>query len=305
MGSVALHFKKTVGIILVIISAAIFGFTPILCKFASEGGSNPVMIAFSRMAISLPILYLCVKLRNISLKISSKEFFYILLTALIGSGGTTLALYTSYEYISVGISTTIHFAYPAAVCFVCIAFFKEKANTVKIVSILLSLIGVAMFFNGHLESNGKMGVFLSAVSVITYTFYIVFMDKTGLSQMYAFKLSFYICLINSVFFLFYGMFKHQIVFYLPVKTWLLQIAVSVLISVFGITFLQMGIHSIGASNAALFSLFEPIFSVVLGVVLLKEDISAKAFLGCLLIISAVGIIPFSEKNKSETISHAN
>ncbi|MEG1049471.1 MAG: DMT family transporter, partial [Oscillospiraceae bacterium] len=70
-------------------------------------------------------------------------------------------------------------------------------------------------------------------------------------------------------------------------------------SILGISFLQIGIKHIGASNAAVFSLFEPISGVVLGVLILKESCSIRTFLGCVLILVAVAILSAPKRKTIE------
>ena len=63
--------------------------------------------------------------------------------------------------------------------------------------------------------------------------------------------------------------------------------VAILTSIFGIIFFKEGIKLIGATNAAVFSLFEPLSSIIVSYIFLGTRISILQMVGCLLIIVSV------------------
>lgn len=66
---------------------------------------------------------------------------------------TTVLLYLSYNYQPVGLSTTLHFIYPAAMALGCILLFKEKLGRVKLFALVLSMAGVLFFADFHLSGS--------------------------------------------------------------------------------------------------------------------------------------------------------
>ena len=60
---------KERGYFLTILSAIIFGFTPILAKITYNMGSNGITLAFFRHLFVIPILFLIIKLLKINYKI--------------------------------------------------------------------------------------------------------------------------------------------------------------------------------------------------------------------------------------------
>lgn len=61
---------KERGYFLTILSAIIFGFTPILAKITYNMGSNGITLAFFRHLFVIPILFLIIKLLKINYKIT-------------------------------------------------------------------------------------------------------------------------------------------------------------------------------------------------------------------------------------------
>lgn len=73
----------------------------------------------------------------------------------------------------------------------CILIFKEKTSVYKILSPILSAIGVLMF----LESNAgvsMVGFLLSLFSAMSYAFMMMYMEKSGLENLHPIKLSFFL-----------------------------------------------------------------------------------------------------------------
>ena len=58
----------------------------------------------------------------------------------------------------------------------------------------------------------------------------------------------------------------------------------------GVFGFQIGVKYTGPESAAILSTFEPITSLVIGILLYNENFSAKAIAGCVLILSASVIV---------------
>lgn len=278
--------RKTQGVFFTILSAFIFGFTPILAKWTYEGGSNAISLTFYRSFIAIPILYVILKIRGISLKITKKEVIHLLIVGGLGQALTTLTLYATYDYLSVGMATTIHFIYPVFVVLVGIIYYHESWSRAKVISILFAVLGILTF----MDISGTisiLGIFLAILSGITYAFYILYIDKSGLKQMNPFKLTFYLSIVVSSCVFIYGIIMQDLTIHLSIDAWLLTITISILVTVGAVALLQMGIKLIGSTRASILCLFEPITSVVLGLFLLNEKLSLLKLIGCVLILLSV------------------
>jgi drug/metabolite transporter (DMT)-like permease len=72
----------------------------------------------------------------------------------------------------------------------------------------------------------------------------------------------------------------------PSASWIL-LGMVVLSTVMALTFLLAGITQVGATTASLISTLEPLFTVVLSILLLHESLSLVQFIGGTLILTAV------------------
>ena len=71
------------------------------------------------------------------------------------------------------------------------------------ISLILAIVGMLTF----IDRTGQIsftGIFLAILSGVTYAFYILYIDKSGLKKMDAFKLTFYLSLVVTGCLLIYG-----------------------------------------------------------------------------------------------------
>lgn len=297
------------GILLTMLSAVTFGFAFTLGPMTyGEGGSNPTTLTFLRNVLSLPVLVLILFAKGISLKVSKKEMVSLAILGGIGNAVTTLMLFISFSLIDVGIATTIHFIYPVFVTLGCVLFYKEKLGLQKIIALLVATSGIACFFFGMdvkagLSGGTFLGLVLAVASGMTYAFYIIYMDKSGLKNQPVFKITFYVALMSSIAMGLYGTATGELTLSsLTTKSWWISLAFSLLCTVVALSLLQIGIKHVGASTAAILTTFEPITSIVCGVLLLGESVTTVKIVACALIM--IGVVTLSLSKQKNTQADA-
>ncbi len=186
----------------------------------------------------------------------------------------------------VGMATTIHFIYPCVVYFVYIVFFKERFNVRTLTALILSMIGIIILID-EIKIDNLLGVFLAGFSGITYGLFLIYLDKSGLKNMNSFKCTMYMNLINVFGLFVFGEVIGELTFSLTPIAWVFTILIAFLTSVFGASFLQLGVKHCGATTASILSTFEPITSIFLGVMFLSETLTSLRIIGCVLILIAV------------------
>lgn len=280
---------RTKGLLATMISAVFFGFIPLFVKTICAGGGNSVSAAFYRFFLSVPILYIYLKAQGISMRVTRTEFAKIALITIFGYGGTAVLLFSSYNFIPSGMSTTIHFMYPVFTILGCMIFFKEKVRPLKLLCVALCFGGILLFYNG--ESGGSvLGMALSFLSGVTYAFYTIYLEKSGLQKMENLKLIFYMNTVAAAMILVMALLTAQFTLRLTPLAWGTAVFFATATSLIGVLGYQIGVKCIGPQNAAILSTFEPITSVIVGVLVYREAFSARTLLGCLCVLSAVVIV---------------
>ena len=284
------------GILCTIISAVIFGFTPILARITYDGGSNGVTMTFLRAVLFLPPMFVILKVMKISVSLDRGELRDVFFACGLGAAVTTILLYVSYSYISVGMATTLHFVYPIVVSLGCVVFFGDRLTPATLFALASCFAGVILSA-GKIGGGGLTGMILALLSGVTFAGYMIYADKTALKEMHFLKLSFWLCVMLALFSGAFGFFSGTLTFALTPKAWCYSFIVSFFTSMGAVTLLQLGIKLTGATTASILSTFEPITSVVLGIVVLGEEISLPKTIGCLCIIAGVVVITLSRTRK--------
>lgn len=279
--------NKTKGIAFGIVAAFIYGFTPILGKISYLEGSNFMSLTFYRNLLSIPFLFSMLKYKNVNIKINKEEAKKLALLSMFGPTLTALTLYASYNFISVGMTTTIHYIYPVLVTLTCILVYKEKVSKEKIIALILSTLGVMMFFEG---SFNLIGVSLSLLSGVFFAAHVLYIDKSGLNSLYAFKITFYLSIFSSIYLLVAGVLSSSLVYHMTLKGWFFTVLVAFFASFLANTLIPLGIKYVGPTVTSIVGMFEPITSVVLGIIILNEPITIKSIMACILILAGVLIV---------------
>lgn len=286
---------RTKGILYTILSAVLFGITPVLASLSYTLGSNSLTLTFYRNFMVLPVLLVCLIARKTDFRVTKKQLAAILGIGILGRGITTLMLYSAYQYIGIGISTTLHFLYPIFVAVICRIFFRDTLGRARMMALLCAVSGVALFMEPSSGALSLTGVFLAVGSGLSYAVYMVGMDKFGLKEIDPLKLSFYMAAAVSFGMLLYNLPRQQIVFFLPPRAAFYTFVVAICTSFFAVALLQLGIKYLNATSAALFSLFEPICGSIAGAIFLNEQMSMAKVFGSFMILCAVVILTLADR----------
>ena len=184
------------GKICLILSALIYGIAPMLAKIAYMGGVNGMTLTFLRTFLMLPLLFVLMLARGRSFRLNKKELFDIIILGVVGGSFSIISLYAAYDYISTGLATTLHFIYPLIIVVVSALIYREKITNMKLAAVMLVTLGIFLFVDLNTAAD-KIGVILAVLSGVFYSFYVIYMDHSGLDKMDYVKLTFYLMIIMS------------------------------------------------------------------------------------------------------------
>lgn len=279
------------GYIYTALSAIIFGLMPLLTKIIIARGATSLTIAFFRVFYVTIVLFFVLKIKKIDLYLEKRDLLSVVLTSIFGSGLTIIILNESYNYVDTGIATSLHFLYPLFVAILCCFFYGEKIKKKQIISLSFALVGIICFMS---KGNGSLfGYFLAIASGLTYAFYLVKMDKTGLVKMNALKLSFYLALFTTIEIFIINLFMQDVVFKLDAIAYGLLSVLALSSSFLATVLLQKGVLLLGSTRASFICLLEPVTSMIVGILWLNEAFTFNKGLGGLAII--ISLIIFLKK----------
>ncbi len=295
------------GYIFVILSALIFGLMPLMAKFIYAEGVNPTTLVFLRNLISAPVLAALALLTGGSIKIKTKLIPKISIIAVMGCCITPLLLFSSYNHIPSGTATVFHFIYPAAVVVGEFFFLKSKIKYGHVISVIVCIIGIALFYNPNSEINLE-GSLYALLSGITYATYVICLSAFRHKEISIFTFSFYVATICSAVMLLVCLFTNGLALPQSFLGWLLAILFAISLNVGAVVLFQKGTFLIGGGRASILSTFEPITSILAGVLIFNEKISIFSVAGTILVITASVLIALQDvrnAKKDETAINSN
>lgn len=286
--------KKNLGIISALIAAIVYGLMPLVAKIVYLSGIPPISLVFYRSFLSIvPLYFLMRKYKNTV--INKKIIFQIFFLTLFGVVFTQILLYSSYNYVSSGLATTLHFSYPVFTVVGCIFYMKIPANKLKIFCVILTSIGMLLVYSPE-SNNTILGMLFAFLSGFTYSIYIIALKQTNLSNMNPFQLGFYISSFSSIITFVFALFTHQMSYTTELSTILLLFAFSLILTLFCNVLFQLAVRYIGPQSSSILSTFEPIVSIIIGIVIFSEILTPTIFLGIVCILASVIIIAKFDKS---------
>ena len=290
--------KMLKGYALVMLSAILYGCMPLGAKFIYANGVNHLSLVLYRNLLLLPLLLVILKIKGEPLSITKKQAAHIAPVALMGLCVTPILLYASYNYISSGMATTLHFVYPAFVALGGAVFLGEKLRPSHILCVVLCTVGAGLFYSPD-GSFDPLGSALAVLSAATMAAYVLLLGKLHLEGVSSTKYCFYNCLTASIVALIVCVVSGELTLPGNGLCWLACLAFSLFISYGAVNLFQQGSYIIGGQKASILSTFEPITSLVIGVWVFNESFSPMALLGAALIVAATALVALADLKTSK------
>ena len=269
-----------------------YGMNPLGALPLYADGINTTTVLFYRYGLAVILLGLFMAVERKSFSITLKE------SAILDQLGvlfalSSLTLFASFHFMDAGVASTLLFVYPVMVAIIMAIFFKERITFVTVLSILLSLSGIALLYRGGdggvLDTTGVLLVMLSS---LTYALYIVIVNKSSL-RMSSLKLTFYVLLVGVLLITscsFFGDGEARIQILTTPSMWLHASILAVFPTIVSLLLMVVAVHEIGSTPTAVIGALEPLTAVMLGVTLFGEELTLRLSVGITLILSAVILI---------------
>ena len=281
---------KLRGTICGIAAAVCYGTNPLGAMNLYKDGMTANSTLFYRFGFAALILAIMMVVQRKSFALTRRELGTLAVLGVL-MGSSSSSLYFSFNYMDVGIASTLLFVYPVMVAVIMAALFHEKVTAATVVSILLSLGGIALL---NQMSDGSAlsawGVTLVMVSSLTYAVYIVVVNKSSL-RMSSIKLTFYVLLFGVLAILAFTYATGEHVQSLPsLRALCFALQLAVLPTVLSLVLMVVAVHDIGSTPTAIMGALEPMTAVAIGVLVFGESFTGRLALGIVLILVAVLLI---------------
>jgi len=308
---------QAVGIMLVLISAAGFGSGALFVQPLYEANMEPLAVMFWRFTLAAAfswgfLLLSPVRIRSLRSLPRRRVAILILLGALYV--GNSYAFFASLQVVSISLASIIAYLYPAMVAVMATRFVRRLEGRRAWIALGISLVGVALTLGGipRGELPPLWGLALAFANAVIYAIWIVLQARLAGERPTrstagpgidippgdaeaapaAPDPSPAAALMTSATALVYALLLlgsggSVSPFDLPAGTWPALLGLGLVSTAIAIQAFYAGVRRVGGARAALISTVEPVYTVVLAMILFGERLTPMQLLGGALVIGAV------------------
>lgn len=268
--------EKNKGIFLIIMSSLFFALMATTVKFAAN--YTLAEKVFFRNFVGFVVMAITIRRQGISFK--PNNFKLLTLRSLLGLTGVYL-YFLAISYLDLGIAVTLNKTSPFFVMIFAVFFLKEDFTKTKLISLLIAIVGVVIIMRPSANFNLAHGLYALGSAVTAGAAYTAVRKLKDYDH--PLVIIFYFCLISVVITLLPALKNGMHL--IGVKDFLILTLIG-LFAVIAQTFMTFAYRHAPASDLAIYTYMNIVFSNVIGVILFKEAIAPLNLLGIGLIITA-------------------
>ncbi|UQZ89727.1 EamA family transporter [Deltaproteobacteria bacterium Smac51] len=288
--------RERTGFIVTVISAFAFASKTILAKMSYQYGVDAVTVLALRM-IFAGAIFACVMAFNLlrgrwKLAYTPGQWFSIILLGVVGYYFSAILDFSGLMYIDASLGRMILFLYPTFVVIINAVLKRQGIHGSTWLALGLCYAGIGLMMlpgiMGHQSANIWLGSGLICASALVYACYLIGVDRllkviepaqfTSMAMCVS-------CLSVLVHFLATRPIEALLAAPEPVIfNCFLMGTFSTVLPIYALTF---GISRIGSAKAAMISMIGPVLTLIMGVLLLNESLTAVQSAGMALVMIGV------------------
>ena len=296
---------NSLGVALIIVSSIGFGLAPTFATFSYRNGGNAVGTLLARFTVAT-LLMLIVR------KVSSRQakwprpllFGQLFLLGALGYFTATILYFTAIQNIDSGLAITIFYCNPVIVVLLSWWLLGNKPSRIIVWCLVSTLIGVTIAA-GQVGNADTISVFLVLIVAVEYAFYMIISSKV-LPKVDLFTGVTIVMFGAASSFAIYALFAPssvEVIFPNAINGWVSVLMLAVVATVIPTATLYAGMNLIGTGKTAVIQTFEPVASILAGVIFLSEPLTLPRIIGATFVIGAVGVLATAESRSSARIIH--
>lgn len=282
--------KRFYGYLCATIAAATYGMNPLFAVPLYADGLTPADALLLRYTFAMLILFAMTRIFHQRLRIRASESFSLLALGII-MGASSLLLFESYNYMDVGIASTILFTYPLMVAVIMTLVFKERLRLLTIICLATATLGITFLYKGGSDATLSLpGTICVLTSALLYAIYLVWTNRPSMRKIPTLTLTFYVILSGTSVFVADILLRGT--FHLPTTPlmWGCGMALAFLPTVVSFLCTTVAVQSIGSTPTAILGAIEPLTGILIGIFAFGESLTTRDSIGLMLILTAVTFV---------------
>ena len=286
----------TKGYVLGAVAAISYGTNPLFAVPLYEMGLTVGSVLFYRYVVATILLGVVMLKRGYSFRLTTRQIPLMFLQGVLFAL-SSVGLFEAYNYMDVGLASTMLFVEPVIIALILWIFYRQRISLTTCIASAVSVAGVVCLANpgpgAHVTGTGVLLVVLSALS---YSIYMVLINKTSLRSLAGPTLTFYSLLFGITVFMVQlgGLTRLQGVPVSPLGVACMT-GISVFPTIVSILTVAVAVQLIGSVPVSILGALEPVTGVVVGVFVFGETLTLKAGAGIVLILASVFILVSSPR----------
>lgn len=302
-----MHISKNLAYGMMAFAAVMWGTSGTFTVLAIEAGATANQVALFGTLMSAVILVgLLAVFDRKAFKIKVKDLPALTVFAVITGTLFSLAWYNAVDMTSVSTALILLYSYPSMVTIASIFLLGERMTASKAVALPLTFVGcvlVAEAYDLEAVRLNIVGVGLGMFTAIAATVYYVWAKK--LLVVYSSStLALYMTLLMIPGLLIAVNPFEVLDSPLSADAWLYMFLVGLLPGTLGFVVAMFALRHIEASRASMIAGIEPVSGVLLAVLVISETLDLLQAIGIALVIAAVFVLRFTQKEDDEPIVEA-
>lgn len=289
MNSLDLSRRRAIGLAAGFIAGVSYGTNPLFAKPLLESGVPVLVMLFFRYGISAAILAGWMLLKREPFKVNGKE---LRLLAVLGTlfAGSSLFLFTSYEFIPSGLATTLVYLYPVFVALIMV-FLRFYPSWQTWLSIIATFGGILLLSTPSAGTSIRIpGIVLAVLSALSYAFYLVIVNRSKrIRNVSEHTLTLYALMTGTVLFAVIRSFQGGglVEGVDSAADWGNLVGLAIVPTMISMLTLAVSSRYIGPTKTSILGVFEPLTAILIGTLLFGEPLTLKMGVGIAICVGAV------------------
>ena len=287
-------------VVYIILAGCLWGIIAIFVNTLTDMGFNSLDCVAIRVSIASIILFFYLLITDkAKLKIKFKDIIYFIGTGICSIVFFTYCYFKSIEVTGgVAIPALLLYTAPIFVMILSSIFFKEKITTRKLISLLLTLLGLG-FVTGAFVGNEKVSVItlvLGLGSGLGYALYSIF-GKMVVDKYNSITITFYTFVVATIGVVPISGITKDIKMIFCEKGIYAAIGLGFFSTALAFLLYTKGLEGIEAGKASILATVEPFVAAIVGVICFNEKFDIPKIIGMILILFAICYLNLGTKEK--------
>lgn len=258
------------------------------------GRVNPLILSQARTTFSFlaVLIGLLVSRGWRSLRIPSKDLARIGMLGLAGVAASNYFYYLAIQRTNVATAIIVQYTAPVWVLLYMVVRGTERLTPSKMISVFLAITGIALviglFGHGKLQLD-PIGVIAALAAAFSFTYYNIG-GHSVLERYDRWTVLLYITLTASLFWMILNPPNKIAAAHFSPAVWLFLFVFSVMSVLVPFALYFAGLQHLQPTNAIIASCLEPVFTILIAAVALKEVVHPLQMAGILMVLSAILVV---------------